>query len=952
MAPPKKHHGKQQTLFSMWKGGNAATESEKSGGSESSDKSKLKETTTMTTEESSTATGKLNVNVTAEDLGNERNVNDNVNLMDVDVTETVTEKTDKPSEASRKESGKRDDKPAKKQYHFQQVWKVGNPWLRYDASKKQMFCTVCEDFDRSGKKNSFKTGCASMRPSNVNSHKASQQHQIAIAAYDVSKLEKKDKPMEKQICKLNERDMNRMKIYFSTSFYIAQKNKAYSDFHDLIGLQVHNFGKTEDQYKYQTYRTDKKCREFIDYIAADILETKLRKYVESDTFISILADGSTDVGNTEQEIIYITMLQNGKPVTQYVEIKSVRNANAANIAKALKDTLEKKLKLKNWPDNVMACCFDGAAVMMGHVSGVATNLAQDAPHLISIHCCAHRLELAIKDAMKENVEIELDDILKDTYKNYKKSRTNWDDLREAGDSLGKKVKRPVRHSGTRWLAHHHRALASLDNNWSSMVTQLEDQSVQGSTKDKREKAESLLHRLKAVTFVYFLNFFLCYLGIVKQLSLMLQKNDITVDTVSDKIHAVSTRLKGLGKRLEEELTKDVEDMEEGNIKFRGEVIGTVSAQTRETRNQEATPSTESIKEKVKRTATQIIDDTLKHINDRFESLEKNKIIQAAGIVNTQNWPSGGEALAVYGDEEVEVLFNHFEGPLKKRHVDINSTKVQWSELKVFVTRHMQLEKTAKKKEQKSSKKGKHSKQRETIWEKIMTDPDLCERFNHILPLIKIILIIPVHTSNLERGFSQMNNMKTDKRNKLTTCSLNSLLTVKLSGIDFKEYDPTNAILSWSQFKQESDGKPGNLKRSRRLNRKPRGPSKKKKLTTMVDDRSTEVTEEIEHSSDFYANSESDVESVTVSDSDYDVPQGHGHGGVAALAKELNFELESDSDSDSIAWSHSEDSESEESESDPEDTQAQPQDSEDKEEEEDSEDKEEEDSDDEEEEEDN
>ena len=44
--------------------------------------------------------------------------------------------------------------------------------------------------------------------------------------------------------------------------------------------------------------------------------------------------------------------------------------------------------------------FDGASVMMGSKSGVATRIQQSFPWVIPIHCVAHKLELGILDGVK------------------------------------------------------------------------------------------------------------------------------------------------------------------------------------------------------------------------------------------------------------------------------------------------------------------------------------------------------------------------------------------------------------------------------------------------------------------------------------------------------------------------------------------------------------------------
>lgn len=67
---------------------------------------------------------------------------------------------------------------------------------------------------------------------------------------------------------------------------------------------------------------------------------------------------------------------------------------------------------------------DGASVMVGRITGVATRLKQDIPHLISIHCIAHRLALASVSAA-DNVPCicSYSSTLKDIY-NYLAHSTN------------------------------------------------------------------------------------------------------------------------------------------------------------------------------------------------------------------------------------------------------------------------------------------------------------------------------------------------------------------------------------------------------------------------------------------------------------------------------------------------------------------------------------------------
>jgi hypothetical protein len=58
------------------------------------------------------------------------------------------------------------------------------------------------------------------------------------------------------------------------------------------------------------------------------------------------------------------------------------------------------------PGKLIAATSDGAYVNMGVYNGALTQLKRGHPWLVVIHCCNHRLELAIKDAVKGILKFE------------------------------------------------------------------------------------------------------------------------------------------------------------------------------------------------------------------------------------------------------------------------------------------------------------------------------------------------------------------------------------------------------------------------------------------------------------------------------------------------------------------------------------------------------------------
>ena len=70
------------------------------------------------------------------------------------------------------------------------------------------------------------------------------------------------------------------------------------------------------------------------------------------------------------------------------------------------------LNANGFTDEYLSECFigfasDGASVMLGKKSGVATRLKARFPQLMTWHCLNHRLELAVNDAVKSCTQINV-----------------------------------------------------------------------------------------------------------------------------------------------------------------------------------------------------------------------------------------------------------------------------------------------------------------------------------------------------------------------------------------------------------------------------------------------------------------------------------------------------------------------------------------------------------------
>ena len=131
-------------------------------------------------------------------------------------------------------------------------------------------------------------------------------------------------------------------------------------------------------------------------------------------YYSVLMDGSTVSIVAEQELVYILFLNRGVQKVKFSSIESIQSANAEGLLLPLKDYFERIGKAE-FQIRIHDLNVDGTSVNREH-NGLGTKICEEyTPWLTVIHCFNHRLELAIKDALKGTFFDEIDTMLLKLY---------------------------------------------------------------------------------------------------------------------------------------------------------------------------------------------------------------------------------------------------------------------------------------------------------------------------------------------------------------------------------------------------------------------------------------------------------------------------------------------------------------------------------------------------------
>lgn len=363
---------------------------------------------------------------------------------------------------------------------FQEAWRVGRPWLQYDGNL--MFCNVCRSDPATynaqksshltkGKAN-FVRGCDNFRKSTVTDHENSTVHvklHTAKQAKSDANTESQSVPLSqaaRSLMALKAHQRGRLSILFRNAHGVAKNNRPISDYVWLCDLDEAK-GVLGNK---STYRNEKACREFIRNIA-QVTSDETKDLLSQSSYFSLSMDGSTDCGTVEQETLYVRSVKDGSITHRFMSIGSAKSASSTDLYEWLHSTI---IRAGLDTRKLVSFATDGAANMTGKQNGVATQLKTQYPHVIHVHCLAHRLELAYKDAIKQCVskqEKKLATLLVGIFYFYRRSPKQRSQLQLAFEVHGAGIM-PTRVGGTRWVGYTLTAIEACLRSYSPLCDHL------------------------------------------------------------------------------------------------------------------------------------------------------------------------------------------------------------------------------------------------------------------------------------------------------------------------------------------------------------------------------------------------------------------------------------------------------------------------------------------------
>lgn len=243
------------------------------------------------------------------------------------------------------------------------------------------------------------TGSRNVKKESVKFHMHSVLHKLAKVAKLAQEKKQRNElsPIEGGLQKMDQNTLENMDKLFHSAFYLAWKERPFSDFPDLLQLQTLN-----GVGHWGTYCNDKAAKEFISHIAG-VYQDNLQKLLQKSDYFSVYCDGSTDKSVSEKELVMVRVIEDFYPVVKYLKLVEPANTQTDGILEAVNGAFaEFGFTRVGFKQKMIGFGSDGASVMMGERSGVIELLKREgqAEWILSVWCLAHRLELALKDCFK------------------------------------------------------------------------------------------------------------------------------------------------------------------------------------------------------------------------------------------------------------------------------------------------------------------------------------------------------------------------------------------------------------------------------------------------------------------------------------------------------------------------------------------------------------------------
>lgn len=473
---------------------------------------------------------------------------------------------------------------------------------------------------------------------------------------------------------------------------------------------------------------------------------------------SVVIDESTDVTSTKVLAViikYCSEKNNNLQVkTKFLTLMDLEGESAQNLFDALTQSLA------NANLDIKFCIGFGADttnVMFGHEGGVIAKIREINPHCVFIKCICHSIALAVSHASKSTLPRSLNQIVKEVYGYFAHSSKRQREFQDFQNFLNSGSHKILQHYDIRWLSLH-ACINRIIEQWEPLKLYFRGQYLE----DKNISAEFLAQNFEndiVKLYFYALDYIL---PIPNKINIIFQGEYSTVqraykDSADMLVLLLSCYMKI--SYLRGTNSSDLDPTQSVNFLPLSEIyLGVHVSKLIESLARDARLKTEIT------TFLQRIQSFLIKLCVELKSrLPLSELFEQMQFLDPQN--------VVYkGFTSLSKTVSKF--PNLVHETDIQALDSEYRELK--------LDKTVADLLESGGSSDPTPMNTERFWGHIskINNADGTKKYSHLVDFVKAMLILPMSNTACERLFSQMNNIKTDLRNKFKNEHVAAILHVK------------------------------------------------------------------------------------------------------------------------------------------------------------------------------
>ncbi len=746
----------------------------------------------------------------------------------------------------------------------------GSIWMHYEANKQEhvenLYCKICQKYKEqicTMKDFSYAwiNGSKNLKLSNAKDHANSKCHirafrlhanEVRACTGESLQLPEKLIPGLKQptviegFVQMSDIMKEQIKKKFELAYFVAKKELPFTMYEDLVTLEKHHGVDIGNAYVNRI-----ECADFIDY-HGEYLSKTLTNDLKEAKFYSVLTDGTTDCSVTEKELVYVLYFnpkQTGENIgvkLAFLCLKDVKKADAPGIKSVIESSFA-SLGITNNElySKLVGFGADGASVNSGDKNGVKALLQEKSPWLIFQWCVAHRLELALKDALQPTFFKQVDQMLTRLHSFYSKSPKKLHELKSLHELLKNTFDfvegslKPKRASGTRWISFKLAALRLVLDKFGIYLTHLENLAEQ----EGNAEIVGYLRRWKTSQMLLHIAFFIDVLTPAAELSKIYQEEDIDIVSATSALNRTKHKLELYSNLRLQDLpaTKYLlskVDKQGGTHTYQGIEFSSIQFE----RELELLKAKKNI----------ITEAVCACISTRLDDSGSPTLQDIAVVLNIESWTAraslpqedesddGNDSNKENSshkfnedsfDVEIIRLFEHFQPVLDNADVKCPCTEVvaEWHDLLTYIINYLQPNKHNYKK----------------TWKFVFLSSYAKSKWKNILTLVELLFSIPVSNAKLERMFSNMQRAKVDSRCSLGEQRLTHLLRIKEEGPELGTFDVTPVVELWfnSKVRRPNQNKRKQYKQRKQKSKKYYDNDNYTNLFSLIDNTDNSSTEE-------------------------------------------------------------------------------------------------------------